>query len=471
MPSRRALLAVPVSLLAIVVAAQGCSGGENGTTADAGTPGDAAPPGDDGAATFALKGSVTGLTGAGLVLKNGADSVAVTAPAAGEKASFEFSTRLDRGATFDVTVATQPTTPSQTCVVTGGKGTVANGDVVSVAVSCATDTFTVGGTVSGLVGAGLTLRNHGGPDLVVNGSTFAFPAPVASGEPYAITVAQNPTNPAQTCTVSGGAGVVTNANVTDVVVTCECHDTQVFAYTGALQTLTVPSCVSSITVDASGAQGGTATGENGGENFTGGLGARAKGTFAVAGGDVIDVLVGGAGSSAANKCGAGGGGGSFVVKAGTLLVAAGGGGGGFHSSSYGGANGGPGLTTTSGGAGISAGTANRATTPGGTDGNGASSYFGGGGGGWLTNGSSSFDSAGGKKYPGASVAPGGGYGGGGAYFVNCAGGSGGGGGYSGGGGNQNDGCAGGGGGSFNAGTSQTMQGGVRTGDGVVTISW
>jgi hypothetical protein len=84
-------------------------------------------------ANFTVGGSITGLTGTGLVLQNnGADSVA-PAPA---DSSFTFPTRLASGAAYAVTVQTQPANPAQLCVVSGGAGTVGSADVTSVAIAC-----------------------------------------------------------------------------------------------------------------------------------------------------------------------------------------------------------------------------------------------------------------------------------------------------------------------------------------------
>jgi hypothetical protein len=61
-------------------------------------------------------------------------------------------------------------------------------------------TYTVGGTVSGLTGSGLVLRNNGGDALPVSASgMFTFATKVANGAAYAVTVSTQPTNPAQTC--------------------------------------------------------------------------------------------------------------------------------------------------------------------------------------------------------------------------------------------------------------------------------
>src|SRR4051812_18188372 len=80
----------------------------------------------------------------------------------------------------------------------------------------------IGGTVTGLTGAGLVLRNNGSDDLMVGGNgAFAFATPVAIGTSYAVTIAQQPVGSTSMCMVSNSAGTVTSdAPVTSVVVTC-----------------------------------------------------------------------------------------------------------------------------------------------------------------------------------------------------------------------------------------------------------
>jgi len=166
---------------------------------------------------FALRGTVTGLAGTGLVLQNnGGDDLAVTAD--GE---FSFPSPIASGAPYNVTVLTQPSGPSQSCTVANGSGTIGAADVTNVAVTCTTGTFVIGGTVSGLAGSGLVLQNNGGDDLAVNGNgPFQFATALASGGAYNVTVKSHPTGPQQSCTVTGGAGTVTNASVTNVAVVC-----------------------------------------------------------------------------------------------------------------------------------------------------------------------------------------------------------------------------------------------------------
>ena len=107
--------------------------------------------------TFTVGGTITGLTGSGLVLT---DSVSThTASPAAHAASFTITPAVNSGATYTVTVTTQPTNPTQNCVVTAGSGTVTTANITSVVVTCTTSTFTVGGTITGLTGSGLVLTD------------------------------------------------------------------------------------------------------------------------------------------------------------------------------------------------------------------------------------------------------------------------------------------------------------------------
>src|SRR5882762_929529 len=80
--------------------------------------------------------------------------------------------------------------------------------------------FTIGGTVTGLVGTGLVLQDNAIDSLTVsaNGS-FIFKTAIASGQLYSVSVSTPPSTPSQTCTVTSGSGTAT-ANVTNVQVTC-----------------------------------------------------------------------------------------------------------------------------------------------------------------------------------------------------------------------------------------------------------
>jgi len=176
---------------------------------------------------YHLGGSVSGLVGKGLVIDVAlADdlrsSVSIEADGA-----FTFKPMLEDGATYDVMIGAQPTDPKQTCTVSAGKGMISGGDVSSIAVSCVTDEepppgmHSVGGTVVGLKGSGLVLQNLGGDDLpVAADGAFTFAKTLEEGAAYDVSVAVQPQNPTQLCRVTNGGGMVSGADVSDVVVTC-----------------------------------------------------------------------------------------------------------------------------------------------------------------------------------------------------------------------------------------------------------
>jgi subtilisin-like proprotein convertase family protein len=104
---------------------------------------------------------------------------------------------------------------------------VASGDAGSLTQWCiepklaAAATYAVGGTVSGMTGTGLALSLNGGANFVPAGNgAFTFPQQLAAGTPYTVTIAAQPTNPADVCTIAGGSGTVGSGPVTNVVVTC-----------------------------------------------------------------------------------------------------------------------------------------------------------------------------------------------------------------------------------------------------------
>jgi 6-phosphogluconolactonase (cycloisomerase 2 family) len=170
---------------------------------------------------YTVGGTISGLSGTGLVLQdNGADSLAVTA--AGPSIPFTFATPIQIGGTYNVSVLTQPATPYQTCTVTGGTGAIAAANVTSVAITCTTNSYSVGGAVSGLLTGyttGLALQDNGGAAYAIAGNgPFMLPGTVASGASYTVTISGEPSGTA--CAVAAGTGTITNAAVSNLAVTC-----------------------------------------------------------------------------------------------------------------------------------------------------------------------------------------------------------------------------------------------------------
>lgn len=161
-----------------------------------------------------IAGTVTGLAGSGLVLRNSDGSLLAVAGNGG----FAFPVALLNGSAWAVTVSAQPRMPTQACTVANGSGTLAGANVGNVAVTCTTTSYSVGGTVSGLSGTLQLALNGASPATLTANGAFAFAVPVADGLGYAVTVLAQPAG--QACTVAQGSGTVMGGNVASVTVTC-----------------------------------------------------------------------------------------------------------------------------------------------------------------------------------------------------------------------------------------------------------
>jgi hypothetical protein len=119
------------------------------------------------------------------------------------------------GTSFNITVLQQPV--SQTCTVTSGESSL--NASTTVAVACTSESYTISGTVVGMLsGQSVTLQNNSGDNLTVSSNTsFSFTTKVASGVTYLVTVLTQPTG--QTCTPNLNSGVVSD-NVSDVSIIC-----------------------------------------------------------------------------------------------------------------------------------------------------------------------------------------------------------------------------------------------------------
>jgi hypothetical protein len=85
-----------------------------------------------GLVQLTIGGTVSGLSGTGLVLQNNAsDDLAIVGDGV-----FFFATPLTNGSDYSVTVLSQPVNPEQICLVTDGSGTLTGKDITSVRVAC-----------------------------------------------------------------------------------------------------------------------------------------------------------------------------------------------------------------------------------------------------------------------------------------------------------------------------------------------
>jgi DNA-binding beta-propeller fold protein YncE len=220
-----------LTILALLMVGCGGGGGSGGVGGDSGPP----PP-----TNYTVGGTVTGLTGSGLVLMfrdsalSGPHAINLAVPTSG---GFTFAPAVPQGSSYTVYVGTQPSAPVQNCVLTNDAGVVGTGNVTTVAVTCSTvASYTVGGTVSGLVGSGLALaicifRSHrvvggfyecGSPlQVSANGAfTLGDAYPAMSPFPDRVEVTQQPSSPTQRCVVYNASIGIQGATDTGVMVAC-----------------------------------------------------------------------------------------------------------------------------------------------------------------------------------------------------------------------------------------------------------
>jgi hypothetical protein len=162
---------------------------------------------------YSLGGFVAGLTSGGLVLSDGIDTYRVPANAT----DFTMPTAMARGTAYVLDVQAQPA--GLTCTVGGGAGVMPADAVANVRVTCASSSYTLGGSISGLTASGLVLTD-GTDDLSVsaNATQFSMPNALADGSAYAVTVKAQPSR--ETCEVINGTGAMAG-EVGTVRVSCE----------------------------------------------------------------------------------------------------------------------------------------------------------------------------------------------------------------------------------------------------------
>jgi hypothetical protein len=168
--------------------------------------------------SFTIGGTINGLA-ATITLTNGSDTIS---PVAGAT-TFAFPTKVASGGGYNVAIKTQP--QGQSCSITGGSsggggvGTVGNANV-SLTLNC-TSFYTIGGKVTGLIGAGLQVSDGHDTITIANGAgALSFPTALASGSSYTLSVVANPTSAWETCTISPTGAQTITGNVSNVVVTC-----------------------------------------------------------------------------------------------------------------------------------------------------------------------------------------------------------------------------------------------------------
>jgi len=184
-----------VAFCGMLAAVAGCGGTSNNTS-------------------VSISGTITGLTEGGLILSNGISNVALGANAT----AFTFPSRALIGSPYSIRPSVLP--PNLVCTVTNGSGVASTDAIDKVKVSCV-PRHALGGTITGLNAAGLTLAN--GSDTVqvpAGAQSFAFAGKVGEGFSYGVTVLQQPV-PQRCDVVTNGSGLMGVADINNVQVACQ----------------------------------------------------------------------------------------------------------------------------------------------------------------------------------------------------------------------------------------------------------
>ena len=166
---------------------------------------------------FTVGGTVSGLAAsATLTMQNNAGDDLVLST----NGIFTFATALSNGSNYDVQILNQPV--GQTCSVSNNTGDISNANITSIAVSCSTTTYTVGGALSGLAQGGvesITLQNNGSDDLVLSGNgLFVFTTALADGAAYNVQITAQPAG--KSCAPANNTGAVSGSNVSNINIVC-----------------------------------------------------------------------------------------------------------------------------------------------------------------------------------------------------------------------------------------------------------
>ncbi len=165
--------------------------------------------------TATVKGSVSGMSGSGLIISVNGQLQSVSG------ANVQFASSIKNGEPYTLAVAVQPSLPAQVCIFTSPTTGVASDGAIIFALQCnAPPAWGIQGTTTGYAGSGLQVQLNGGEIVTVTGSSFSFATNISDTQPYNVQVKTQPTGPAQICTAQRNVGVVTGANVTDISINC-----------------------------------------------------------------------------------------------------------------------------------------------------------------------------------------------------------------------------------------------------------
>lgn len=168
---------------------------------------------------YTIGGQISGLLGNLVLQLNGGSDLSVDTDG-----SFIFSSSLATAKNYTVSVLSQPT--GQNCSLSNATGTIGSSNITNITATCITEKYSLGGTISGLVGS-ITLKNNGGDDLTLTqDGSFIFATFVDYKTAYLVSISNYPTE--QVCYTVNGKGTLGAQNVTDIEITCYAPEEDIF---------------------------------------------------------------------------------------------------------------------------------------------------------------------------------------------------------------------------------------------------
>jgi hypothetical protein len=135
--------------------------------------------------------------------------------------SYTFSTELDSGTNYSVSMTDSPT--SQFCQLSNNTGAITDSNISNINVSCGPQRYFIGGMASGLeIGNPVILELNTELLSVNDNAAFVFLTPLEDGENYTVTIDTLPAR--HDCLLVKPTGMITTNDITDVEVNCTIID-------------------------------------------------------------------------------------------------------------------------------------------------------------------------------------------------------------------------------------------------------
>lgn len=141
-----------------------------------------------------------------------------------------FPTLLDDGSIYQLTIDTQPSTPSQTCTFFND-GYYWMQAATTEFLDCEINQFTIGGSVTGLlIGNEIVIQNNDADDLTISeNGEFVFATVLDDLSNYEVSILQQPQGgPTQTCVLVNQQGNLAGNDISNVQIDCQAGDDLIY---------------------------------------------------------------------------------------------------------------------------------------------------------------------------------------------------------------------------------------------------